>query len=335
MPAPPPYPDWPAYRQILAERFGFVMRQDPAETSWPWRGHRIHIDIHTPNAPPKGTLILVHGAGGNGRILAPIGQVAADLGWTVLAPDLPAYGVTELRPGWVPDYADWPQCLADLAEDQVGPVVLMGLSLGGMTALRAAQLSPKVCGVIATTLIDMGDADTFIATARWPWLGHLALWTMRTLPWLMDRLSFPLALVTPLDKMTTDPALQAWFKRSTLIGKCRISGRFIRSLHQYRPNAPGLSLTCTLLLVHPGQDTWTPLPLSQAVFDRVPGTDKQLTVLTNGAHMPVETPAWQELCERVGGFLARVEGVGTSSGAKGQNRLDKTQLGQGVTHHSR
>jgi len=116
-----------------------------------------------------------------------------------------------------------------------------------------------------------------------------------------------LALVTPLNKMTTDPALQAWFKRSTLIGKRRISGRFIRSLHQYRSSAPDLSLTCPLLLVHPGQDTWTPLPLSQAVFDQVPGPDKQRIVLTNGAHMPVETPAWQELCEQVGGFLRWVE----------------------------
>jgi hypothetical protein len=44
------------------------------------------------------------------------------------------------------------------------------------------------------------------------------------------------------------------------------------------------------------------------VYDRVPGPDKQLIVLTNGAHMPVETPAWQELCEQVGGFLRWVGG---------------------------
>ena len=59
-----PYPDWPAYQHILAERFGFVMRREPDESWWTWRGHRIHIDTHRPQIPERGTLILVHGAGG-------------------------------------------------------------------------------------------------------------------------------------------------------------------------------------------------------------------------------------------------------------------------------
>ena len=90
-----PYPDWPAYKRILADRHGFFMRQDPIQTWWTWRRHRIHLDHHIPKTQPLGTLILVHGAGGHGRLLAPIGQMAADLGWKVLAPDLPGYGLTQ------------------------------------------------------------------------------------------------------------------------------------------------------------------------------------------------------------------------------------------------
>jgi pimeloyl-ACP methyl ester carboxylesterase len=255
-----------------------------------------------------GTLILVHGAGGNGRLLAPLGNIALERGWTVVAPDLPAYGITVTREGWLEDYSEWPDLIADMIEREKGPVVLFGLSVGGMTALRAAQKGRPLAGVIATTLVDMAEQRTFIEAARWKWLGRLSLWLMGLIPTVVDRMPLPLALVTPLDAMTSDPELRRWFQRDPLIGAKLINGRFFRTLHQYVPPRDDFDLPCPLLLVHPGADSWTPVALSMPVFNLI-SSDKSLRILSNGSHMPAESPAWIELKDEVGLFLQKLECV--------------------------
>ena len=293
---------WNSYRQILRNSFGVAVLSEPHESWLEWRGHTLHIDTHDPVGEPRGTIILVHGAGGHGRLLAPIGEFLAGLGWRAIAPDLPGYGLTRVRDGWLEDYSEWPECVADLAKHCEGPVVLFGLSLGGMTALRGAQLFPDVRGVIATTLIDMSDPGTFASAARWRWLGHLTLAFAKVFPALLDRLPFRLRWVTPLSAMTSDTDLQRWFLEDPLIGGRRVRGRFFRTLHAYQPPRSDYSLTCPLLLAHPGRDVWTPLSMSMTVFDATP-SPKHLRVLTNGSHLPAETPAWMELCDAVRDFL--------------------------------
>ena len=295
---------WRSLCSILAARFGLALDHRPMETWLDWQGHHVHLDRYTPDTAAKGTLILVHGAGGHGRLLAPLGQLAVTLGWNVIAPDLPGYGLTQVRRGWKADYAEWPKLIADLACETKGPVVLMGLSVGGMTALRAAQLAPTVSGVIATTLIDLADRETFVHAARWPWLGRLSLLLMR-LPLLFDRLAFPLWIVTPLTKMTGDTVLRRWFIRDRLIGRRWVSGRFFRTLHQYRPDFPGMALHCPLLLVHPGADAWTPLSMSMPAYDAAT-QPKRLRSLSNGSHMPVEEPGRSELEGEVSQFLEAI-----------------------------
>ena len=308
----PKYEDsasWTKFKALMANRFGHVIGIEPEESWYAWRGHQIHLDTLSPAAAPKGTLILVHGAGGHGRLLTPLGAVAAENGWKVLAPDLPGYGITITRQNWLENYSEWPELIADLSAEAEGPVVLLGMSVGGMTAFRAAQIQPSLCGVIATNLLDMGDKATFKSAARWPWLGALSLKVMNTAPWLMDAMPMPLALVTPLDAMTSDPELQTWFKRDPLIGARWVKGRFFRSLHQYVPPRPDLALPCPLLLLHPGADEWTPTRVSLQVYDRV-SSPKHFQELSNGSHMPAEAPAWLELRDGVLDFLAKIEANG-------------------------
>ena len=62
---------WTDYRDILAAEFEIVLTIEPHEFWREVRGHKVRIDEWTADRPAKGTLILVHGGGGNGRILAP------------------------------------------------------------------------------------------------------------------------------------------------------------------------------------------------------------------------------------------------------------------------
>ncbi|MGF1614300.1 MAG: alpha/beta hydrolase [Gammaproteobacteria bacterium] len=279
------------------------MAREPRETWQTIRGHRIHLDHWQPEGVPKGTLILVHGGGGNGRVLAPFGNLGAALGWSALAPDLPGYGLTEPATGFRGDYDEWPAVVADLADRAEGPVVLLGGSVGGMTAALAAEASGNVVGVIATTLLDMGDPQVFTRAARWRWLGLLSLVAFRLFPSAIDRIALPLWIVAPMDRMSANPEMQDYFSRDPLLGRLWVSARFFRTMHARKASA--VVLNCPLLLVHPGADAWTPAALSKLAFERVQGP-KQFVALTNGSHLPVERPAIDELRENVGRFLVNI-----------------------------
>ncbi|MFP2924215.1 alpha/beta hydrolase [Pyxidicoccus sp. 3LG] len=99
--------------------------------------YRVHLDCwRRPEAPA--TLVLVHGGGGNGRLLAPFGAMLAALGYEVLAPDLPGYGLTQVRNKRALVYDDWRDTLAAVLEAEAGrsrrPLVVFGASMGGMLA---------------------------------------------------------------------------------------------------------------------------------------------------------------------------------------------------------
>lgn len=302
---------WLRYQALLDECFGVRVRREPAETWASLRGHRLHIDhwrpaaTARPGAPAAGTVILVHGAGGHGRILAPVGEFVADQGWHALAPDLPGYGLTRPAPDFAWDYAEWPAVVAELAASCDGPVVLLGLSVGGLTAVHAARQAPRVAGIIATTLLDMSDPAAFVRAARWRWLGAASLWGFRRMPALLDRIALPLRWVAPMQAMSGAPAMRAYFTSDPLLGAQRVPARLFRTMHAHPTDTTPLH--CPLLLVHPGADAWTPTALSRSTFDRLPGA-KRFRELTNGSHLPAEQPALDELRQEVARALAEAAG---------------------------
>ena len=300
---------WTEYRDILATRFGIRIERRPAEIWRKIRGHDVHLDVWEPGEPAKGTLILVHGGGGNGRVLAPFADLAAGIGWRALAPDLPGYGLTRPAPGYRGDYGEWPAVVAELADETEGPVVLMGLSVGGMTAAFAAEEARGVDGVIATTLLDMGDPALLVRAARWRWLGWMSLLGFRLMPWIVDLLAMPVWLVAPMGAMSSDARMNDFFARDPLLGKLWVRLRFFRSMHARK--AARLAPRCPLLLVHPGADAWTPTELSRPAFDRVEGT-KELVELGNGSHLPLERPAFDELRSSISRFLGAIRHQGSS-----------------------
>ncbi|MCI5048420.1 MAG: alpha/beta hydrolase [Aquisalinus sp.] len=293
-------PSWITYQRILEKEFDLRLDFTPQEQRINVRGHMLRYDEWLPATWPAGTVILVHGAGGNGRILAPFAEIFAAQGWRVIAPDLPGFGLTEPAPSFRWEYAEWPAVIVDLAARQSGPVALMGLSMGGLTAFLAAQQSDAVEAVIATTLLDLSDPKIFALAARWRWLGSFSGWSMRVLPWIMDQVWLPLRLVTPLNLMTANKRLRAYFNTDPMLGNSWKPVRFFRTLHQYE--LPALNLRCPFLLVHPGADEWTPVDLSLPLYEKIQ-SDKQLLVLSNGSHAPIEQPALEELRMAMTDFL--------------------------------
>src|SRR5690606_23662183 len=69
----------------------------PPTTEWLHLGDgtALHLFRHpAPTDRPAAAFVILHGAGGHGRMLAGLGAVAQRLGATSVAPDLPGYGHT-------------------------------------------------------------------------------------------------------------------------------------------------------------------------------------------------------------------------------------------------
>ncbi len=155
------------YLQFLPD----VMRlpRDPDEEWWTWQDTQVHLDrLDIKDAPLK--VIVLHGGGGNGRLLSAFGAIVSGLGHSYVAPDLPGFGLTKPGPEYDPHYRSWVALSADLIDHELArdglPVVTFGGSLGGMLAYNAAAVSGEVRGVIATTLADPRNRDARDALAR-------------------------------------------------------------------------------------------------------------------------------------------------------------------------
>ena len=85
---------WKKYQSFLPANLWYSDSQLPAETYWNWRDFSIHID-RMPNENAAVKIIILHGAGGNGRIVGLLGNFIHALGYEYLAPDLIGYGLTK------------------------------------------------------------------------------------------------------------------------------------------------------------------------------------------------------------------------------------------------
>jgi pimeloyl-ACP methyl ester carboxylesterase len=295
---------WNNFKAAMKAAADIELRDPDTEYYLDVIGHNVHIDEWLPSGEPKGIVFMIHGGGGNGRILAPFAQPIVDQGWKVIAPDLPGYGLTETRAGYDGDYSEWIDVIQALSEQHEGKKVFFGLSVGGLTAVHTAQVTHGIEGVIATTLLDVNTNKLFIRAARWPWLGFISLIGFKTLGPILDRIKLPLSLAAPLKEMSSDKTAQHYFLTNELIAKRWIPIKFFRTMHNKLLDSN--TELKRLLLVHPGSDTWTPTQMSLETFHKLKG-NKSFIELTNGSHLPIEQPAYDELQTHVGNFLSQIK----------------------------
>ena len=123
------------------------------QSTWQWKGWPCHWRVSGPEEGPA--LLLLHGFGaasGHWRHCAPL---LAHQGWRVYSLDLLGFGQSA-QPARPMDNRLWAlQVCAFLDQVVQGPAVVIGNSLGGLTALTAAVLAPnRVRAVVAAPLPD-------------------------------------------------------------------------------------------------------------------------------------------------------------------------------------
>jgi len=294
-------PFWRRYQPHLPADLRLPDDDLPAESRWGWDGLDVHLDRYErPDAHL--TVIVVHGGGGYGRLLAPFGRLLAHQGVDVVLPDLPGYGLTRC-PSRAMTYDRWVACLADLAtveHERTGrPVALFGMSMGGMLALHAAMAAPEgtVCAVGATTLMDPRDPRVRRAVGRVPLPAAL----LRS--GAADRLRLPMPLMAPVERMSSVRAINRLCVRDPQGGGNRVPIGFLRSWLNHVPAMePDEFDRCPVTLLHPLADRWTPVAWSRDVLGRI-RAPTTFTGLGRCEHLPIEEPGLTTLRDALGPWV--------------------------------
>jgi alpha-beta hydrolase superfamily lysophospholipase len=224
-------------------------------------------------------------------------------------PDLPGYGLTR-APARLSSYQRWVECVADLVHaerERTGrPVALFGLSAGGYLGYLAAARGREAAGVIATTLADPRLPIVRDEAARDPRVNRVLVPLMTPLAAVLGDLRLPIRWITNMRGVANDPEIARLVCADPIGGGNRVSLRFLSSFLAIRPAIePERFDLCPVLLAQPAADLWTTIEASGPFFDRIKGP-KNLVMLENCGHLPIEEPGASRLEDAVVAFLARL-----------------------------
>lgn len=110
--------------------------------------------------------------------------------------------------------------------------------------------------------------------------------------------------------MSVDDEIVELLENDPHVGRVRMPSKFFRILAELEPPTSADNLRqCPLLLAHPGADLWTPTEISEEFFNRIVHADKQMVILDNAGHFPIEEPGLSQLLEATLAFLERTESM--------------------------
>lgn len=306
-------PNWRAIASHLPARLQLAADELPDEEHWAWRDHLVHVDRYPrPDAPVK--LVQLHGVGTNGRMLTTIvGAPLRDRGVEPISIDLLGYGLTSVARGYKPSYDDWVDQVVDFIAYERSrdprPIVLYGLSAGGMLAYHAASIDRDVAGAIGMCFMDQHVKAVREQISRFRALGAYAPPMFRLLAGvgLAGRIMMPMALVTKMSALVNDEAaLKDCLADPTSAGNW-VSARFIATMLDAAPAIePEDFDVCPILLTQPTDDRWTPLETSTVFLDRIARVPITTVLLHRAGHYPIEEPGLTQMQDAIEGFCEKV-----------------------------
>ncbi|KAI8065612.1 Alpha/Beta hydrolase protein [Gongronella butleri] len=300
---------WKQIQQFLPKRLHFTAKHTPKEEIWEHRGHKIHLD-RWKNPNGKLRVILHHGVGTNGRQMSMLlGVPLHQAGFELVAIDMPGYGCTQRNKKAVVSYDEWVQIGCDFVDHELTkdsrPIVLYGLSAGGMLAYHVAARNPKVKGIIGMTFLDQRIQQVSDETARNLFMSRVGVPAAK----LSDNpltasLALPMSVASKMSTLVNDPdALKIFLADKSSAGSWATM-RFLSSYATYTPALePEDFDVCPILLTQPKEDKWTPLHLSQLVLSRINKVPVRIVELENAGHYPLEDPGLQQMVDAILVFL--------------------------------
>ena len=298
---------WKKIQKYLPENNRITQDSYPLEEWWEWNNNKVHIDYY-PNPSSDVKLILLHGVGGNGRLLSFIGVPLYKQGYEIICPDLPGYGITQTKENNV-DYSMWVNLVKDLVEyelqkDNKG-IILFGLSAGGMLSYHAGCKNKNVSALIFTNLLDQRLQEVRDFSALNKYMSRIGLRVLHLLEKINRDIEIPMKMVANMKAIVNNNEFLKLLINDKISSGARVPIRFITSMINYSPDVePENFNNCPVLLVHPEYDKWTDLRLSKLTFDKFK-CKKELKILEKVGHFPLEQPGLSQLEEYIVKFIEK------------------------------
>ena len=293
---------WKELQSCLPSRNRITDEIKPNEKYRKINGMEIHIDEYERDS--NITFVILHGVGGNGRLLSFLAVPLARAGYNVICPDLPGYGYSRCDKRVT--YTDWIETGAGIVADELTKsrkVFLVGLSAGGMLAYNVACLQQDVSGLIVSNLLDNRDEEVRIYSAKNKFQGKYGIRLAGLLPSFLRRFKIPIKMVTNMNALVNDKEVLEVLLKDKRGAGSSVSLEFLISMMNSSPliEPEGFERP-PVLMVHPGNDLWTPLHISEKFFDRI-ASDKRKVILEGAGHFPVEEEALLQMEETILSFI--------------------------------
>lgn len=300
---------WKELQSLLPSRNQITDEVKPLEKYQTINKMEIHIDEYEGDALIS--VVVLHGVGGNGRLVSFLAVPLARAGYNVLCPDLPGYGYSRCRKRVT--YADWIEVGSKIAGDELAKgrkVFLVGLSAGGMLAYNIACRHQDVSGLIVTNLLDNRDEEVRIYSAKNKFQGKYGIRLIRLLPPFLRAFQVPIRMVTNMQALVNNQEVLKVLLKDRRGAGSKVDLEFLLSMLESSPlSEPAQFKRPPVLMVHPGNDLWTPLRISEKFFDEI-AAPKRKVVLEKGGHFPVEEEALIQMEEAILNFIKEEGMVG-------------------------
>ncbi len=239
-----------------------------------------------------------------------IGARLAKRGYAVVAPDNLGYGMTQVKQSEV-TLDDWVNLLSDFIDAEIKrdgkPVILYGLSAGGMLTYNAAAINKKVKGIVGMTFLDERMFMVRRETVLFPLMAYSVplVVLLGKIPFL-KRIKIPIKWVSKMYTLTNNKEALKIFLSDKSSSASLVSLQFLSSFMTYKPALEPKDFDiCPILLTQPEEDHWTREHLSTLSLAgiKAPFSIKRLK---NAGHYPMEQPGIDQLEEYMVEFIENI-----------------------------
>jgi len=304
------YISWKGFQEYFPKEYRINEENKPKETYWEWNDYSVHLDRYIPKVDNKKfKIILIHGGGGNGRLLSPMGVALCARGYELIAPDLPGFGLTKIRKA--NSYYTWIDLLNNLINMELKSsnkdVILCGVSLGGMLAYQVACINNNVKALIVTSLADTREKRVQLQLSKSKIIGTYSASILKKLGTTADNIKIPIKITTKMWAMANDKSFVKKLLKDRVGSGSWVYIKFFRTLLEASPEIePEDFSQCPLLFIQPEKDYIIPWHISKPFYDKL-ACKKEVVILENCGHIPLEEPGINQLKEATIKFIEHLE----------------------------